>query len=52
MPLIAKENARQLEAPTSFLHGDLLQPLQGRNLILSSLILLIFLKKNMPLLTH
>ncbi|MGE6205276.1 peptide chain release factor N(5)-glutamine methyltransferase [Guptibacillus hwajinpoensis] len=29
---IAKENARQLEAPTSFLHGDLLQPLAGRKL--------------------
>ncbi|MFK3960941.1 peptide chain release factor N(5)-glutamine methyltransferase [Pseudalkalibacillus hwajinpoensis] len=29
---IAKENARQLEAPISFLHGDLLQPLAGRKL--------------------
>lgn len=29
---IAKENARQLEAPISFLHGDLLQPLEGRKL--------------------
>lgn len=29
---IAKENARQLGAPISFLHGDLLQPLAGRKL--------------------
>ncbi|MGG1686975.1 peptide chain release factor N(5)-glutamine methyltransferase [Pseudalkalibacillus sp. NRS-1564] len=29
---VAKENARQLEAPISFLHGDLLQPLAGRKL--------------------
>ena len=29
---VAKENARQLKAPISFLHGDLLQPLAGRKL--------------------
>ncbi len=29
---VAKENARRLEAPITFLHGDLLQPLAGRKL--------------------
>ncbi len=29
---VAKENAQRLEAPISFLHGDLLQPLEGRKL--------------------